>query len=82
MGRCYAMRMADVCDDDGVSGESLRKRGTARFLSFFFAQKKQRQINTCSPIEIFQLPNQLINYYNLKRKVFITEISSTWPASY
>jgi hypothetical protein len=40
MGRCYAMRMADVCDDDGVSGESLRKRGAARFLSFFFDSKK------------------------------------------
>jgi hypothetical protein len=30
------MKMADVCDDDGVSGESLRKKGAERLLSFFY----------------------------------------------
>jgi hypothetical protein len=45
------MRMADVCDDDGVSGESLRKKGTERFLSFFISMMIPRNENTC-PFEI------------------------------
>jgi hypothetical protein len=28
--------MADVCDDDGVSGESLRRKGAAKLLFFFY----------------------------------------------
>jgi hypothetical protein len=26
------MKMADVCDDDGVSGESLRRKGAEKLL--------------------------------------------------
>jgi hypothetical protein len=33
--RCYAMKMADVCDDDGVSGASLRRKGALSSFSFF-----------------------------------------------
>jgi len=30
--------MADVCDDDGVSGASLRVKGTERFPLLFYTE--------------------------------------------
>lgn len=37
--------MADVCDDDGVSGASLRRKGAAKLLFFFYTRSCADQPN-------------------------------------
>jgi len=53
--------MADVCDDDGVSGASLRREGAEKLLLFFYALRIPSDLPERGVLPLFSISEIMLN---------------------